>query len=100
MDIIKEFLDYVLCKYKRVYTSNIRLEKCGDTSYSVFLALNNIDKPLCIGGDFPNDESFFTYLKKEFDNRKLYNSKYFLLQMEGFIDLNGEKLETNNPKQL
>lgn len=95
MDIIKTLLDYIECKYHKIYTREIKLIIDGH-SYSTFFELNNIDRPLCIGGEFETDELFYNYLKKEFDQRKLYNSKYFVLKMDGYLSLNGEKIETNN----
>jgi hypothetical protein len=86
MDIIQEFLNYIQCKYEKIYTAPIQLVQ-NETSYSVYMALNNVDKPLCIGGDFETDQQFLDYLKKEFDARKLYNSLYFVLRMETPLQL-------------
>jgi formylmethanofuran dehydrogenase subunit E-like metal-binding protein len=95
IDIIGELLTYIETRYKRVYNSTMTLDvdvdtdndNGGYTSYNLYINLNNLNKPLCIGGQFNSDSDFLTYLKSEFDKRNLYKTIYFVLKMVDPIDL-------------
>lgn len=75
MDFETELKQYILERYCYEYNSQIYIEK-NDTSYVLTFALNRENKPLVIGGDFSDDESFLSYVKKEIDKRR-----FFLLQV-------------------
>ncbi len=46
--------------------------------YSLYLYLNNQDRPVILAGQFLNDETFIEYLKKEMAARRFFFYEYFI----------------------
>ena len=73
LDAIREFM----CTYFQVeYNKSMRLY-LDDTSYVIYISLNNTERPLMMGGDFESDEDFIHYIEGELKKRKLHFIKYF-----------------------
>lgn len=63
--------------YGVIYNKTYELYK-QDEEYSLYLHMNNQDRPFILAGQFLNDDSFIEYVKKEMAKRKLFFLEYFI----------------------
>ncbi len=75
--------EYIKChlidKYELLYNKTMEVTVDGEF-YSLFMELNNADRPLMIGGEFETDLDFAKYVVKEIDRREIFKTKYFIIQ--------------------
>jgi hypothetical protein len=74
MDSVNKWLSET---YGVIYNKSYRLYIEGD-EYSLYLHMNNQDRPLILAGEFSTKEAFIDYVKKEMQARKLFFFEYFI----------------------
>lgn len=79
-DIIECVKQHLLNKHGIVYTGKMELEK-EDSSYTLRIGLNRDVRPIIIGGEFPDDESFTRFINKELDSRRMFLTEYYTIKM-------------------
>ena len=63
--IMIEFNLWLSETYGLMYNKSYKLYK-ENGEYSLYLHINNQDRPYIIAGQFENDDQFLSYLKKDF----------------------------------
>ena len=76
--IIDELNKMLNEKYSLIYNKGYKYYE-EDGEYSLYLYMNNQDRPIIFSGQFDNIEVFKDYVLKEMDRRKLFVVKYFNL---------------------
>lgn len=76
--IMDSFNCWLMETYGLKYNKTYKLYK-ENGEYSLYLHMNNEDRPYIIAGQFNNDDQFLSYLKKDFQDNKIFLGEYFIL---------------------
>lgn len=74
--IIEALNNFLIERYCLYYNKGYKIFKYGDI-YTLYLNMNNQDRPIITSGEFPNDEAFTEYVIKDMDRRGLFMNRYF-----------------------
>jgi len=77
-NIIQAMNDFLIKNFNVCYDEGYKFFKEFD-NYSLYLYINNQDRPLILSGQFENDKDFICYVIKEMKERKVFLVKYFRL---------------------
>ena len=100
IDAIKQFF---IDEYCVSYEKRTQLFIDDEGSYVIYISLNNVERPLMIGGQFESDEEFTEYVKKELRKTKPHWIGYFsgyqvnqpIVEEMGFHDPRFAELEAS-----
>lgn len=76
--IMKEINKWLIEEHGVYYNKSYELFM-DKPDYSLYLHLNNRDRPLILAGQFDSDDKFIDYIKKELNSRKTFWIEYFSL---------------------
>lgn len=68
--------------YKKEYVGRLKIEDLHPVGYKVSFYLGNIEYPLVIAADLP-DEEFLPFIKEEIRSRKLHRVKHYRTTYDG-----------------
>lgn len=91
LDILneEECKQKLLCLFEEVYgkqyVGKIIVKKLDPEGYAVTLGLNNIDKPMLIMAELPDDK-FLSFFREELRTKQLANVKYYTGYKTDFYD--------------
>ena len=73
IEALNKYLMDTFCVY---YDKGYKLYKNGNI-YTLYLNMNNPDRPIITAGEFESDEAFTDYLIKDMRRRGLFRNEYF-----------------------
>lgn len=76
--IINKLNEYLISTYGVCYNKGYKIF-IDEDNYTLYLDLNNPDRPTIIAGQFESEEDFTNYLIKEMRRRGLFRNEYFIL---------------------
>lgn len=69
--LVDKVNQYLETKYEVKHISRMKYT-VDDTSHKLEWSMNQADRPYIMSGDFLTEDSFFKYVCKEIDNKRIY----------------------------